>query len=468
MEIGSKADQIVKGSGELENQKAELEARDKYYNYIKDNLEKNQNGSILVPSSMGVNDNVLNGIIEEFIKLNSERNNLIQNKQSQSPYFNSLNIKINNQRNALLENVKLSINTNRLLLSSVEDRLRKSNAQMSALPGTQRQLVGMERKYRLNDNIYTYMLEKKAEAQVAKASNLPDNDILERAKLTQLDPVSPNKTINLAIGLVLGLIIPFIGFGVKTFMDDTISGEQMVQSLTKLSSIGKIYHSKGRKKQSVVMLDSSRSAIAESIRTVRTNIQYLLKENSHQIILLTSSISGEGKSFSSLNIAVSLSLLGSKTILLDFDLRKPNVYTSFKAENEFGVSSLISGKATLEDIRISTGITNFDFIPAGPIPPNPSELIGSEKTALLIEKIKTKYDYIVIDTPPLGLVTEAFLLMKYADLKIFVVRENVTPRKQLAPLLKEIEDKNIANACWLLNDVDIRDTYYGGKNEYFT
>ncbi|HET6226394.1 MAG TPA: polysaccharide biosynthesis tyrosine autokinase [Bacteroidia bacterium] len=467
VDLSAQADQAIKGAGELENQRAELQAKAKYYNYINENLERDRNGSsLLVPSSMGINDNVLSGILEEYLRLNSERNNLIQNKQTQSPYFNTLTIKINNQKNTLSENIKYLINTNNIQLNEVENRLRKENAQISALPSTERKLVGIERQYKLNDNIYTYMLEKKAEAQVAKASNLTENDILESARLTQPGPVSPNKAINLAVGFFVGLFIPFAGFGIRSLMDDTISNEQAMQALTKIPSIGKISHNKG-KKQSAVLIDAPKSAISESIRTVRTNIDYFLQGQRHKVILFTSTMSGEGKSFNSLNIALSFSLLNRKTILLDFDLRKPNSYQSeVVPEKELGLSSFLSGDATIDEIIVHSTIPSFDFIAAGPTPANPAELISSEKTEALIKQLKETYDYVIIDTPPLGLVTEAFLMMQYADLKIFVAREKVTPKKQLSNIMTEMESKKIENIYWLLNDVDMRDTYYGQSNYY--
>lgn len=468
MEIGAKADQMFKGAQELENQKAELQAKDKYYNYINDNLDKDKNGSnLLVPSSIGINDNVLTGIIEEYIKLNTERNNLIQNNQTQSPYFNGLTVKINNQKSTLSENIKYLISTNNLLLSSIEERLRKENNQISALPNTQRQLVGIERKYRLNDELYTYMLKKKEEAEVAKASNLPDNDILEPAKLLQPKPVSPNKTVNLALALVFGMLAPFFGLGIKSFMDGTVANEHMMLSLTNLPSLGRIFSKKGNK-ESITLIDTPKSAISESIRTVRTNLDYFLQGRRNQILLVTSTMSGEGKSFTALNLAISLALLDRKTVLVNFDMRKPNLYQPLKTENKLGTSSFLSGTASLEDILVSTHIPNFEFITAGEVPPNPSELIGSEKTALLLNTLKEQYDYVIIDTPPVGLVTEAFLLMRYADLKVFVVREKVTPKRQLSNLLKEIENKKIENLYWLLNDIDTRHTFYGKRNDYFT
>ena len=137
-------------------------------------------------------------------------------------------------------------------------------------------------------------------------------------------------------------------------------------------------------------------------------------------------------------------------------------------ERELGISSYLNGDASLKDIIVSTTIPYFDYIPAGPIPHNPAELIGSEKTESIIKQLQAEYDYVIVDTPPLGLVTEAFLLMKHADLKIFVVREKVSIKKQLASIMAEMESKEIENIYWLLNDVDMRDTYYGQSNNYYT
>jgi len=469
MEIGAKSDQEFKGAGELENQKEELLAKANYYSYVKKTLDGDHDmTSLLVPSSMGINDNVLTGIIDEYLKLNNERNHLIQTKQTRSPVFEDLTLRLQNQRGMLLENINYLISTNNLLLGSVEGRLKKKNDQISELPVTQREMVGIERKYKLNDNSYNYMLQKKAEAEVAKASNIPENDILEPARLLQPKASFPNKILNLAIGFFLGLIFPFAAFGVKNFMDNTVTSEHMVQAVTTLPFIGRIYHRKGRKPVAL-LIDAPKSAISESIRSIRTNLDHFLLGKNHQAILLTSTLSGEGKSFVSLNLASSFALLGRKTVLVSFDIRKPgNSYPALKLECQLGISSILSGRATIEEALEHTSIANLDFIGAGPVLPNPSELIGSLNTETLMTKLKERYDYVIVDTPPLGLVTDALLLMKFADIKMFVVRSGHTPREQMAVLLREIESKKINQFYWLMNDVDASDTFYGRKNEYFS
>ena len=468
MQISSASEQVFRKAKELEDQKADLDNLGIYYNYISENLTKEQNGAkLLVPSSMGINDQVLTRLVDEYVRLNIERSNLSQNSDTKNPYYNNLTAKINNQKNVLSENLKYLINTNNLRLKTINNQLEKENIHLGQLPKTERSLLEIERKFKLNDELYNYMLKKKSEAQLAKASNIADNDILEPAKLAQLKAVSPNKMINLGLAIVFGFLFPFTIFGTKNLFSNTISGELKIKTMTTLPTIGRIFHNKNKFKTNL-FVDIDKSIIAESFRTVRNNINFYLKEKRHQVILLTSTTSNEGKSFTAMNMAISFSLLDRKTILLDFDFRKPNKYSPLNLDNKIGITNFLNGTTTIQEIITPSGIANLDYISSGQIPLNPSELINSIKVEELFLNLKEIYDYIIIDTPPIGLVTETFTLMKYADLKIFVIRENVTSQKQLPIVLSEIEQKKIDNVFWLINDVDIRNSFYNKKNEYFS
>jgi tyrosine-protein kinase Etk/Wzc len=468
MQMELKTDQVFKGTHELQIKKEELESKLKSYRLILENLEtKNDRADLQVPTSIGANDMVLTELINKYIELNTERNNLIEKRLTASPAFATRTIELDVQKKALIKDIRNLINASNTDLASTEDLLGKGNAEEKALPNTERQLVGIERKYRLNDNLVNYMLEKKAEAQVAKASNLPKNDILEPARLTQLNPVSPNKTLNLLIALILGIGFPFATIGIRRAFNSRVDEDHMPGEINRLPFIGSIYRTH-KKKESLILLDAPNSVISESIRGVRTNLDYLLSGRHNQVILLTSTKPDEGKSFNSLNLAISLSLLGRKTILLDCDLRKPNLYRSLELTNTLGVSSVLKGTSTLDEVIIQTGISCFDFIPAGPVPLHPAELIDSAETGSIISRLKERYDYIILDTPPVGLVSEALILMKHADLKILVVRQRMTPKKELVAVLKDLESRKMENICWLLNDVEVGDTVSSGKNKYFS
>jgi tyrosine-protein kinase Etk/Wzc len=469
MDISSKANRIFDLTRDLENQKAELTARAKYYEYINDYLANNKDISdMMVPSAMGVTNEMLSKITQELLDLCTERNNLLKNKQEKSPYYNTLTIRIDNLKSALAENIKYSINTNNLAIEGVDERLSKLYGDINQLPETERQLFGIERKFKLNDNIYTFLLEKRAEAQIAKASNLPDNEIVEPARLKPMGPIAPNKKLNLIMAILAGCILPMSFFLIKQSMDETVTDESVLKSISKLPCIGNINHNIDQY-QKLVLIDAPQAQISESLRTVRTNLDYFLQGKRQQAIMFTSVVPGEGKSFVTLNIAASLALLERKTVLLDFDCRKPRLFEYLGIKNTIGVTSYLINKAQLDNIILPTGINYLDFISAGPIPPNPVELIGSERTEKLINQLRSKYDYIIIDTPPCGLVSDALLLMKHSDLKVFVVRQSYTNKKRLSSILNELEEKrHINNLCLLLNDVpnNKKSNVYGRYGSY--
>jgi len=204
------------------------------------------------------------------------------------------------------------------------------------------------------------------------------------------------------------------------------------------------------------------STIAESYRALRTNLDFYLVKGGHKkIILVTSCIEGEGKSFNAMNIAMSYAQLGRKTILLDFDLRKPTPYFNKKEESSVGLSSFLIDQASLEDIIIQSPHEKLDYICSGPIPPNPAELLALEKAENLIDILKEKYDYIIIDTPPLAQVTDGFLLMEKADIKIIVARYNYSKKSIFSIIMKDLRQKNIKNVCIVLNDNKIESDQYG-------
>jgi len=271
-----------------------------------------------------------------YLQLHLEKNNLLKNKQDKSPYFSKLTIQIDNLKNALSENIKYSINTNNLSISGVEDRLRKLYGDINELPETERQLFGIERKFKLNDNTYTFLLEKRAEAQIAKASNLPDNEIVEVPRVKPAGPIAPNKRLNLMMAVMAGLFFPFCYFWAKQSLDETVSDEKKLKDISKLPIVGSVFHNT-EEYQKIVLIDEPQSPISESLRTVRTNLDYFLQGKRQQVILFTSAITGEGKSFVTLNIATSLALLERKTILVEFDFRKPKLFEYLGMENTAGI-----------------------------------------------------------------------------------------------------------------------------------
>ncbi|HJZ39119.1 MAG TPA: polysaccharide biosynthesis tyrosine autokinase [Bacteroidales bacterium] len=462
MDISLKTGRIYDQMSDLESQKAELMVKYKYYQYINDYFSKNKEVSeeLIAPSSMGIDDPLLNNLIQELIQLNAERSRLIENNQEKSPYLRTLNIKIENLMNTISENIKYILNTAEISLQDINARIERLNFEVNKLPRTERELFGYERKFNLNDAIYTFLLEKRAEAQIAKASYLPDAEIIEPAGIMGSRPISPNKKLNLLLGLIFGLILPVAFIQAREILQNRISSRSDLERLTDVPVLGFVY--KNNKAISNVVHSFPKSHIAESFRILRSGLDYFNNDKEKKTILITSTFGQEGKTFISVNLATSLALMKKRTVLVGFDLRKPMLFERLNLKNDNGLSSYLSGQEKLEKIIQKSGVENLDVITAGPIPPNPSELIASKKTDELLERLKEKYDYIFIDTPPIGILSDTYFLMDKADVNIYVVRENYTPKREFTTVINKLEEKNYKHLCIVYNDHQlVKKTRYG-------
>lgn len=461
MNINEKSDRVGEQIQILDNSRYQLQVKENYYKFILDYFEKSKELSdIPIPSSMGVDDQVLTQLIQQLTAMDGERNAMEKNSQQKNPYYAPLVNRIENVKQTIHENLKYALNSIQLNMDDINQRMKKFQAEMNKLPRTERELFGIERKYKVTDAIYTFLLEKRAEAQITRASNLPDIEVVESAKF--VGKSFPNSKINFILGVFAGLFIPGLFVFLKNVLNDKVTENVPIGKITSIPILGQIMHN--HHNDELVFINRPKSAISESFRAIRTNLDYFAQGSEKRAIMLTSSVGQEGKSFTSLNLALCYSIYDRKTILLEFDLRKPTLYQKLGSENLIGLSSYLINKANIEDIIIHTKFKNLDFISCGPIPPNPTELIATDKAAKLIGKLKEIYDIIIIDSPPIGLVTDAYLLMKHADVKIYIVRQNVAPLGEFVENINEIEGKKIEGMSILLNDIKYRAG--GGKYGY--
>jgi len=453
---------------ELQNQLAELTTRKRYYDYVAEYLStKEDYTDIIIPSSMGIQDQMLSDLMSKLVSAHAQRASLIQNNQEKSPIIHKLNIQIDNTRKTISENVNAVQKSTDISIDEMNKRVRKIEVDISTLPKTQRLLGGIERKYKLNDAIYSYLLQKRAEAKITQASNLPDNQIIESARMVGTNPVSPNVILNYLVALFFGLALPFGFLTVQSGFSNKIESQENIEEITDAPILGKILHND--KKTNNVMLEFPKSSLAESFRALRTNLEYLYRNNPRKIILVTSSVEWEGKSFNALNIAMSFAQLNRKTILVDFDMHKPTSYFADEEGSLVGLSTYYMERISLREIISHSPNKNLDYIPSGPLPPNPTELIALGETFELFDQLKEQYECIVIDSTPLAQVSDGYLLMEYADIKVLLTRYNYSLKKVFSFIIKDLKQKNINDICIVLNDNRIyRDQYgytYGYQNK---
>ncbi len=470
MDLSFQGQQIFEKLNELETEKANLQLQRRYYSYLKNYLDNSTDvADLLSPSSMNVVDPILTNLITQLITFNSERARLVKNiSNTQNLYLADVNLKIDNIRKTIKENVNNTLNTLNVSLNEINYRISSLSSQISQMPKTELQLKGIERKFKLNDAIYTFLLQKRSEAQIARASSMPDYDIIDPARISVISLVSPKSKLNYIIALLLGLFIPTSIILLRDFLNNKIIDVEEIESMTELPILGKVFHSYRR--TSMVVNDYPNSSVTESFRSIRTNYEFFSDGGRNQVLLVTSATSGEGKTFCSINLASVFALNGHKTILLEFDLRRPKIHTEFGSSNMIGINSYLIEKAIIDDIIMPTPIENLDLVSAGPAAPNPAELINSEKTGEFIDRLRKMYDYIIIDSAPAGIIAETFVLMKHSDINIFVARINKTIKEAFANTLKAFKSNKFSNVSILINDINIkRESYkYGYDNKYYT
>ena len=466
MNLDLQASQIYTNLQALNKERAEMAVNVKIYkrlqDYIKVQIDDPEN--LAAPSTMGINDPLLNRLVNELVTLSQTKATQLLTQTEHHPQIVKLDEQIVTAKKTILETVNNLVLNAEMSLSEIDRRIAKVESESRVLPAKQQQLIKYQRNFDFNDDTYKYLMQRRAEAQILRASNTPDNEILDEARLERTRLISPRSYMNYLIALIIGFLIPALYLFLKDFFNVTINNRKDIEKLTKFPIIGQV--AKTDSKNPLVVVNSPKAPISESFRAIRTNIEYLTQGKSQSTILITGDTQGIGKTFNSINIACIYALYGKKTVLLGFDLRKPKIYQDFGLTNNVGISSYLSNKEPLDNvIQTSSALPSLDIISAGPIPPNPAELIASDKCTELFEELKKRYDYIIVDTPPLGLVTDAFLLMRHTDVNLFIVRQDVTNKNIFSSVIKDLEDRGIKVSI-VLNGIETGKSYGYGKYRY--
>ncbi|MCU0458693.1 MAG: polysaccharide biosynthesis tyrosine autokinase [Bacteroidales bacterium] len=443
----------------LEGEKNMLGLQEQYYEYLLEYLQaRDEDNSIISPSVMGVTDPVLVKLVEDFSKIQQERKKIAFTVQDDLPQVQLMDQKLEDARRALRENVSSAISQLRLTMNTINGRIASAERDLGRLPGTERRLIGIQRKFDLNNSVYTYLLERRAEAGIAKASQITDNRIIDQAIVTNSVQTRPKSMKNYLVAILLGLMVPMVLIIIFDLLNNKIIGRHDIEHLTKAPIIGYISHSDYHVEDPVA--EKPGSTLAESFRAVRTSLSFYTGQTKCPVIVISSPVSGEGKTFVSVNLATIISMMNKKVLIVGLDMRKPRVHAILKAVNGHGMSQYLSGTSAFEEVIVPTQIENLWFAPSGPVPPNPAELIGSPKMAEFIARARNDFDTVIIDTPPVGIVTDALLLSQLANVTLFVVRQRYTTRGSVQ-LLDEIYRKGeMANVAILVNDISAAG-YYG-------
>lgn len=473
MDLDAQSTAIFNRLKDIERRKSEMEISIKYYQNLQQYINKHIDDldQLVVPSAMGIQDPTLNKLVTELVALSSKKAEKLVTSTEKNPMVQTIDEQIIQTKKQLAENITNMINNANLTVEILSDQIKQYEHQIKQLPTTQREYLGYARKFALNDELYKFLMQKRAEAQIVMASNSPDNSIIDDARVSRAKKVAPNSAVIYLVCLVLGCGIPAAFIFLKEILNTKILEKSDIEKITSLPIIGQIPYisPKDSHSSSTFVIDSPKSPVSEAFRSIRTNIEYIVKGKEKCIFSVISDSQGIGKTYISINMASIYAMYGKKTLLVGMDLRKPRIYQEFGISNKLGVSSYLSNKASLSEIIQPSGkLPSLDVITAGPVPPNPAELIASDKCSEFFEELKKIYDYIIIDTPPLMWVTDALLLMKHVDTAVYVVRQNVTNKKAFEAVVTDLESRKY-NISLVVNGINYQGAYgyrysygYGG------
>lgn len=473
MDLDAQSKDMFNNLKAVEKRKSELELSIKYYENLQDYIKRNIDdiNKMVVPSAMGIQDQMLNKLVLELVSLSSEKSKKLVTSTENNPLVQTLDEQIIQTKKQLLENIDNLINNTNVTIEELDQQIKMYESRMKELPTTQRAYLGYERKFSLNNDLYKFLMQKRAEAQIMMASNSPDNSIIDAAIISRARIIAPRTMMIYLVCIVLGCAIPAAFIFLKEILNTKILEKNDIEKITKLPIIGQIPYVSPNDSQSsaTFVIDSPKSPISEAFRSIRTNIEYVVQGKEKCVFSVIADSPGIGKTYISINMASIYAMYGKKTVLIGFDLRKPRIYQEFGLSNKLGVTSYLCGKASINEVIQPSGkLPTLDVITAGPIPPNPAELIASDRCKEFIDELKEMYDYIIIDTPPLMWVTDALLLMKHVDTAVYVVRQGVSNKHVFESVIKDLEGRKY-NVNIVVNGIKYQGIYgyrysygYGG------
>ena len=429
-------------------------------------VKNNYNLDSIAPSISRLNDSNTLKLINTLQTYQIKEESFMEEYTDQHPKLKSLRREIQKIRN------KISLNLNNIH-SSIKYKTRSLLQQkkdyeenLKVLPSQERKLVNIKRNYEVKARMYEYLLKKESESTITQLATFSDYKIIDEA-YTSYRPIKSKFIISMVLSVIFGLIVGILVAFIRNALDSKIKNEEDIKKLTTLPIYGSIPFYKQKKYQLKVATDP-RSPFAEGFRTLRTNLQFTKKSDKATTILITSTIASEGKTTISANLAKVLEMAQYKTLLINLDIRKPTLHHFFDIDNSIGISNYLDGQCSEMEIIRHTEFGTLDIITSGPIPENPSELILSKRLPILFEKLKTMYDYIIIDTAPIGIVTDTKSIMKHTDLNLILLKENFAKKEFITTIEKMIIQYQFENVGFILNaSSNIGGEYgYGYSYEY--
>ena len=465
IDLSAQGQLFLNNVGDLDKRKGEIDLQLDVLNEVNNYVNHKGNRSGIVPSLTLINDATLGSLLQKLYDAEFQltRSKSISGEQSDAVILGEQQVsQLRNDIHESLANIRKNLLASK---ANINTNINSNSSILRQIPLKERGLIDISRQQSIKNNIYSYLLQKREETALNSASTIADLRVIEKA--AAYGPIKPVEKNYFIAGILIGILIAALIVIVKEQLNRKILFRSEIEAKTKVPVIGEIIQI--ATKNPVVILDGKRTIIAEQFRSLRTNLSFMALSEDAKTTLITSNISGEGKSFVSINLAISYTLTDKKVALLELDLRKPRLSNLLGVTRDPGISNYLVGKIPIEGIIKETSIKNLFVISAGAIPPNPSELIISSKFKEMIEDLKSRFDYLIIDSAPIGPVSDSLLLKDYADNTIFVVRHDTTPKIYLRQIENVYQQKKFKNISIVFNGLKrrgISGTYGYGSYGY--
>jgi capsular exopolysaccharide synthesis family protein len=452
VDLSQEAGFIMDRMKEIESAQAQATVRLNYYKNLLQYLgDAKQMEQMVAPSVVGITDISLNNMVVKLGELYTRRNTLALTVQERNPSIISIDNEIVYLQQSLQENLKNSISNTEVEIQNLEERKRSTNVQLSRLPKTEQNMVNIKRNFDLNNDLYTFLLQKRAEAAITNASTIPDTQVLDIARIENVETVGPGRMVKLLFGFAIGLIIPACFIFISEYLNNKITKKTEIDNATSIPTIGVIVHNKLKTDFPVVKFPNS--SVTECFRSIRTNLQYLLDKDRPNVVAIQSMISSEGKSFVALNLALAFAINNRRVLVVDGDLRKPQLHLKFGDGNNIGLTNYLMNKATLDEVVKESKLKNLHYTTTGPVLRHTAELLDNSRFNEFLSESKKHFNIVIFNTPPISIVTDGLLIGNLSDANIIVIRQNFTHREHLRLINDFAEQGVIKNISLIFNDV---------------
>ena len=467
-DIKSEAEMFIKQTGDFTQKRLEVETQLAIISDIDEYIHKKENKYQLLPASTGIKSESVNKSITDYNTLVLEKKRLSRTASG----TNQAMLDLTDQIESMFSTVQSSIrNEKRSWQIAQKDLMQKdsqNNVRIKAIPRQEREYTEIKRQQGIKEALYLFLLQKKEENFLTMSVVVPKGKIIDKARSTGI-PISPKKPVIMLMALLLGLIIPIVVITIRNLLRYHIENKEELEKMTIVPILGEI--AKSEQTGNIIIRENSTNRFTEMFRLLRTNLLFVLGDPGQKVINVVSSIGGEGKTFICINLAMSLALLDKKVLIIGLDVRKPKLGEYLNVDNKTGITLFLSGNMEMKDLIRPSGIhANLSVITAGPVPPNPGELMAKPLLDKLITECKGKFDYIILDTAPIGMVSDTYSLNRFADVNLYVVRADYTPKKNIEDATNLFKQKKLNRMYFILNAADMQKASirygYGKKYGY--